>query len=73
MLAMPTFIPVGDYSNAERMLAIPTFTPLFTTTKFRAGGGSKNGAACNAEKVDVKMYSGGGHGDGSSVSLKDHA
>ncbi len=45
-------IPACDYSNAERMLAMPTFTPLFTTTKFRAGGGSKNGAAYNAEKVE---------------------
>ncbi len=126
MFAMPTFIPVGDYSNAERMLSIQTFTPLFTTTKVRAGGSSKNGAAYNAEKVeryfmhtdkvtkdssadsfwshssawesrqrkrgmsglraslgqflpfpswtiDVKIYSGGGHGDGSRISLIYHA
>ncbi len=50
------FIPVRNYSNAERMLAATGFTPLLAnlesmTTKPKADGGSKNSVAFKAEKT----------------------
>ncbi len=50
------FIPVRDYSNAERILAATGFTPLLVnlqsmTAKPKAGGGSKNSVTWKVEKV----------------------
>ncbi len=52
------FVPVRDYSNAERMLVATGFTPLLVnlesmTSKASAGGGSKD---CVAWKVKKAMH-----------------
>ncbi len=50
------FVPVRDYSNAERMLAATGFAPLLVnleniTAKPKAGGGNKNCVAWKVEKT----------------------
>ncbi len=49
------FVPVRDYSNAERILRTTGFTPLLVnpeslTAKPKARGGSRNCVACKIEK-----------------------
>ncbi len=50
------FVPVGNYSNAEHMLAATGFAPLLVnlesmTSKPSAGGGSKTCVAWKVEKA----------------------
>ncbi len=47
------YVPVRDYSNAERMLATTSLIPLLVTSKPNAGGGSKD---CVAWKVEEAVH-----------------